>query len=130
MPLKIILKPGEKIIVNQAVIENGGEKAQLVIQNQAAILRERDIMTEDKATSPARRIYFAIQMIYLFPEKGRHYQEIFNELLRDFVAAVPSAIPIADDIRGRLRQGDEYAALKVCRRLISYEEEVFRNAQD
>lgn len=129
MPLKIVLKPGEKIIVNQAVIENGGEKSQLIVQNRAVVLRERDIMTEAKATSPARRIYFLVQMLYLFPEKARVYQEKFNDLLRDFVRAVPSATPIAADIGDCLLQGNKYAALKKCRRLMEYEQEVLDHAQ-
>lgn len=129
MPLKIVLKPGEKIIVNQAVIENGGEKAQLILQNRAVVLRERDIMTEAKATSPARRIYFTVQMIYLFPEKERVHQENFNELLRDFVHAVPSAAPIAAEIAECLVEGNQYAALKRCRRLMEYEQEVLKHAQ-
>ena len=75
MPLKLILKPGEKIVINQAVIENGGEKAQLVLQNKARVMRERDIMTEENADSPAKRIYFLVQMLYLFPDKNRVYQQ-------------------------------------------------------
>jgi flagellar protein FlbT len=129
MPLKIVLKPGEKIVINQAVVENGGEKAQLVLQNKATLLRERDIMTEAKANTPARRIYFMVQMLYLFPEKAPLYQEKFNVLLRDFVNAVPSATPIGADIGDCLLQGNPYAALKKCRELIEYEEEVLDHVQ-
>ena len=50
MPLKLILKPGERVIINQAVVLNGGEKTELVLQNKASVLRERDIMTEEKQT--------------------------------------------------------------------------------
>jgi flagellar protein FlbT len=129
MPLKIVLKPGERIVINQAVVENAGDKTQLVLQNKATVLRERDIMTEAKADTPARRVYFAVQMLYLFPEKAGLYQEKFNVLLRDFINAVPSATPYAADIGDCLLQGDPYAALKMCRKLISYEEEVLSHVQ-
>ncbi len=129
MPLKLILKPGEKIVINQAVIENGGEKAQLILQNKARVMRERDIMTEEKADSPAKRIYFLVQMIYLFPDKNRVYQQKFNDHLRDFVQAVPSSATIALDVGKGVLEGDLYAALKRCKKLIDYEKEVFSHVQ-
>ena len=129
MPLKLILKPGEKIVINQAVIENGGEKAQLVLQNKARVMRERDIMTEENADSPAKRIYFLVQMLYLFPDKNRVYQQKFNDHLRDFVQAVPSSAAIALDVGKGVLEGDLYAALKQCKKLIDYEKEVLSHVQ-
>ncbi len=129
MALKLVLKPGEKIVINQAVIVNGGDKAELVLENKARVLREKDIMTEADADSPARRIYFLVQLLYLFPERSRLYQNKFNDYLRDFIQAVPSATPIAMDIGENLIKSNYYAALKACRKLISYEEEVLKNAE-
>ena len=71
MPLTINLKPRERLIVNGVVIENSGQLAKILIHNNAALLREKDIITEQQATTPARRIYFAIQCEYLFPGQGR-----------------------------------------------------------
>ncbi len=128
MPLKLVLKPGEKIIINQAVIQNGGEKAQLILQNKANVLRERDIFTEQQADTPARRIYFAIQMMYMFPDKERYYQEKFNELVKDFIEAVPSSMPIILEIGRKVIAGEFYGAMKSCRKLMRYEEEVLKHA--
>jgi flagellar protein FlbT len=128
MPLKIVLKPGEKVVVNQAVMLNGGDKAELVLENKARVLRERDIMTEDGADTPAKRVYFIVQMLYLFPDKARKYQEKFNTLVREFVNAAPSSTPLVFDIGKRMVVGDAYGALKLCRKLISYEEEVLKHA--
>ena len=67
MPLKLILKPGERVIINQAVVLNGGEKTELVLQNKASVLRERDIMTEEKADSPAKKNLFrCTNDVYVF----------------------------------------------------------------
>ena len=44
MPLKLSLKPGEKFVINGAVVANGDKRSTLVVQNQAAILREKDIL--------------------------------------------------------------------------------------
>ncbi len=126
MPLKIVLKPGEKIVINQAVVLNGGEKSELILQNKANVLRERDIFTEEQANSPAKRIYFAIQMMYMFPEKERQYQEKFNDLVKDFLEAVPSSMPIVFELGKKVIAGDFYSAMRKCRKLLRYEEEVLK----
>ncbi|MEL0020484.1 MAG: flagellar biosynthesis repressor FlbT [Rickettsiales bacterium] len=127
MPLKLILKPGEKVIINQAVVLNGGEKTQLVLQNKASVLRERDIMTEEKADSPAKSIYFTVQMMYMFSDKELHYQGKFNELVSSFIKAVPSSRPILLDIGRKVIEGNLYSAMKDCKKLMRYEEEVLKH---
>lgn len=128
MPLKIVLKPGEKTVINQAVIQNGGEKAELLLQNKASVLRQRDIMTEKEANSPAKRIYFVVQLLYMFPDKEQQYQQKFNRLIKEFVNAVPSSTPLVLDIGKQILAGDAYGALKLCRKLIGYEDEVLKHA--
>ena len=128
MPLKIVLKPGEKVVINQAVLQNGREKTEIIVQNKASILRERDIMTEKQADSPAKRIYFVVQMIYMFPDKERGYQDRFHKFSREFVNAVPSSLTLVMDIGKQIVVGDVYGALKLCRKLIKYEEEVLKHA--
>ena len=106
---------------------NGGEKSELVLQNKASVLRERDIMTEEGADSPAKRIYFAIQMMYMFPDRERHHQGKFNELVRSFIEAVPSSTPILLDIGRKVIEGNLYGAMKTCKKLMRYEEEVLKH---
>ena len=65
MPLKFSLKPGEKFVLNAAVLANGDKRTSLVIQNKACLLREKDIMQPEGANTSARRIYLAIMMMYL-----------------------------------------------------------------
>ena len=71
MPLKLSLKPGEKFVLNGAVLTNGDKRTSLVIQNKACVLREKDIMQVEDADTPARRIYFPIMMMYLDPDDRR-----------------------------------------------------------
>ena len=127
MPLKLILKPGEKVVINQAVVLNGGDKTELILQNKASVLRERDIMTEENADSPAKRIYFVVQMMYMFTDKERQYQANFNELVTSFIEAVPSSTPILLDIGRKVIEGNLYGAMKACKKLMRYEEEVLKH---
>lgn len=129
MPLKIVLKPHEKVVINQAVIANGPERTELLVENKANVLRQRDILTEEGADSPARRIYFAVQMLYMFPESARHYQAMFNQLVRDFVSAVPSSTDIALELAQKVTGGDLYGALRACRKLVKYEEKVLQHVR-
>ena len=73
MALKLTLKPGEKVIINGAVLANAGSKTALSIENSAVILREKDILTEHNANSPAKRIYYCLQLAYLDDEHEREY---------------------------------------------------------
>ena len=124
MPLKLALAHGEKFIVNGAVLRNDGDHADLVFENQAQILRQKDILTADTAITPASRVYFAMQCAYLFPEKAQHYLETFQELLKEYTEAAPSAQEIASEILQKLDAGQIYQCLKSCTRLIDHEREV------
>ena len=123
MPLKMTLKPGERIIVNGAVLENGGHEAHLVFLNDAAFMREKDILTEVDALTPASRIYFSLQCIYIFPELRSHYMGVFSELLAEYLTAAPSALDLIERIQKLVEQGEYYQALKAVRTLIAHEKE-------
>ncbi len=115
MPLTINLKPRERLIVNGVVIENSGQAAKILIHNTAALLREKDILTEEQANTPARRIYFAIQCQYLFPGKEHLFLPIIYDFLREFAAAAPSTASLVRDIRRFVDGGDFYRALRSAR---------------
>jgi len=124
MALKLTLKPEEKVIVNGAVIANGGAKTTLSIENSAIILRQKDILTEEQASTPAKRIYFCLQLAYLDSEHERDYLEKANLLVRDFIEAAPTEEvreilePVGIDVSAR----NYFKALKQLKKLIAYEE--------
>ena len=105
MPLTINLKPHERLIVNGVVIENSGPAAKILVHNNAALLREKDIVTEEQANTSARRIYFAIQCQYLFPAKGDVFLPIIEKFLAEFEEAAPSTAALIGEIRGLVRDG-------------------------
>ena len=45
MGLKVELKPGERFIVGDCLVTNGNQRTRLLIEGDAPILREKDIMT-------------------------------------------------------------------------------------
>jgi flagellar protein FlbT len=125
MPLKLSLRPGEKFVVNGAVVQNGDRRAALVLQNKASVLREKDIMQPEESNTPAKRVYFPIMLMYL-DEQGREkaYAE-FATRLTEFMGAVRDASILAEcvGVSKEVMAGEYYRALMRCRKLISYEAE-------
>ncbi|MEE2567022.1 flagellar biosynthesis repressor FlbT [Hyphobacterium marinum] len=125
MPLKLSLKPGEKFVLNGAVLQNGDRRATLVLQNKASVLREKDIMHENEVTTPARRIYFPIMMMYLSEKQDTKIYDEFVVRMTEFMNAVGSAdamqecVAVSRDVMA----GEYYKALIRCRKLIDYEDE-------
>ena len=127
MALKVELKPGEKLLVGNCIITNSDQRTRLFIDGSAPILREKDIMTSETANTPARRIYLAVQLMYIDDDTDKA-QSAYNDLSRDFVAAVPSSLPIVDQINNEILTGSLYKALKAAQRLIEYEQDLLSHA--
>jgi flagellar biosynthesis repressor protein FlbT len=121
MALKVELKPGERIIVGTAVLRNGDQRAKFFIEGQAPILREKDILTADSANSPAKRVYFAVQLMYLDGDTSKQHEAYFG-LINEFLGAAPSALPLIAEINNRILSGEYYKALRAARDLILYEQ--------
>jgi flagellar protein FlbT len=128
MALKVELKPGEKIIIGDCVVTNHDQRTRLVIDGQAPILREKDILTPQRADTPAKRIYLAIQLMYTSKEP-RAYHEHYFSLLRDITNAAPSVWPFVEAINNHILTGEMYKALKDAKKLIGYEQELLDNAK-
>jgi flagellar biosynthesis repressor protein FlbT len=128
MPLKITLKSGEKIVVGGAVLTNGSnQKCDLIVNNNAPVLREKDILTEKEATSPCSRIYFTIQLMYIDHENRNIHVDSYWQLVRELISAAPSLTERIDQISEHIVNGRHYQALKVGGELMEYEQEVLRN---
>jgi flagellar protein FlbT len=129
MPLKLNVSRGEKFIVNGAVIKNDGDGASLVFENQAQILRQKDILTQESATTPASRVYLALQCAYLFPDHADAHLDDFRSFKDDYLQAAPSGQPIMEEVQGLIEGDQLYNALKVCAGLLKHELEVLGHAQ-
>ncbi len=129
MALNITLKPHEKLFIGGAVIENGASKAEFSLLNDAPILREKEILREQDARTPATRIYLAIQMMYMDVENSEEYQQLLNQLMQDVAQAAPSTIPFLEEINTQVGKQNLYKALKETKRLINYEKELLKHVQ-
>lgn len=129
MPLKLSLKPGEKFVLNGAVVQNGDRRAVLVLQNKASVLREKDIMQQEDVQTPARRIYFPVMMMYLDEGNAEKSYGEFVTRLTEFMGVISNPNILADcvDISKHCMEREYYKALMGCRKLIEYEDERLGN---
>lgn len=125
MALIIDLKPNEKILIGSAIISNDKQRTRLHIAGDTPILREKDIMTEEDATSPCKKIYFLIQCMYL-ARNPREYHSKYFELLRMIQSAVPSTAVFFTRINVFIVQGQYYKALREARDLVQHEDELLK----
>lgn len=125
MPLKLSLKPGEKFVLNGAVVQNGDRRGVLVLQNKASVLREKDIMQQEDANTPARRIYFPVMMMYLDEAGAARYYDEFVVRLTEFMGVIrnPEVLAECVQISKFCMEREWYKALMLCRKLIEYEDE-------
>jgi len=129
MALKITLKPNERMIIDGAVIANGSTVTNFVIENKVPVLRQSDILGEKDADSPCRRIYFAIQLMYVDRKnQATHYANFWN-LTQDLAKAAPSMLGFIDQISEHILSNRHYQALKLTKKMIDYEQEVLIRAQ-
>jgi flagellar protein FlbT len=128
MGLKVELKPGERLIIGECVVTNGDQRTRLLVEGQAPILREKDIMTPALADTPAKRIYLVVQLMYTATDPRLHHESYFA-LMRDLVQAAPSAWPYVEDISNHIMANEMYKALKSAKKLIDYEKGLLDHAK-
>lgn len=127
MSLKVELKPGEKLLIGNCVVTNADQRTRLFIDGKVPILREKDILTAETADTPAKRIYLAVQLMYIREDVASLRHDYFA-LINDIVRAAPSTIPIVDEINNEILTGSLYKALKAAKKLIQYEQDLLSNA--
>ncbi len=120
MPLKLSLKPKEAVVVNGAVLRNGERRGTILLQNQARVLRQKDVLAPEATHSPTEHLYFAVMQMYLTGEtEGPLYDQA--------VTAIAAALGETDneeqkqhliDVSSACAAGETYRALTRCRKLM------------
>lgn len=123
MPLRVELKPFERIVIGESVIINSGHRATFLIDGEAPILRDKDTVTAETANTPAKRLYYCVQVMYLKNDVARYrasYLASVDELRR----SLRGSGELIDAVDRYVREGSLYKALKEIRKLIRREEEL------
>lgn len=129
MPLKLTLKPHERIVIGKAFVTNADSTTKIFIENKVPILRQKDIITETEANTPCKKIYFIVQMMYLDAENLTHYHKTYWNLVKPVLKAAPSTLELIEQVSELIITENYYKALKKTRQLIKHEEELINHAK-
>jgi flagellar protein FlbT len=124
--LVLELRAGDVMIVNGAAIRFRN-KTRIELAARARFLFGKQIMPPQEATTPAKRIYFALQTAYIGTEEERRQGLAeARALIADFKAATtsPTARAILDEALAAAERDECYLALRLARRIIRHEEAV------
>ncbi|MDC0196558.1 flagellar biosynthesis repressor FlbT [Gammaproteobacteria bacterium] len=132
MPLKLTLKPNEKVLIGTAVLTNAGSKAEIIIQNNVPVLREKDIITEEKADTIAKKIYFIVLNMYVDAKNESEYHTIYFRLINELMDIAPNTeiLALIMQISQNILEGEHYIALKTCKKLLNFELELMANVTE
>ena len=127
MPLRVELKPFERIVIGETVIINSGTRTSFLIDGEAPILREKDTVTAETANTPVKRLYYCIQMMYLKNDIPR-YRAAYLGSIKELREALPGSPDLVDAVNNHVSSGAHYKALKEIRKLMKVEEGLLTGA--
>ena len=125
MPLRLTLKPGERIIINGCIIRNAARRQTLTIENHADVVRGHDLLKEQEVTSPVTRVYFLIQTVLVAAELRDDFNPRIQKSLAELVTVFGS--DYTDNILNAanfVSMGDYYKAMRALRGLIKHERDL------
>jgi flagellar protein FlbT len=100
------LRPHEEFLINGVVVQNGDRKTRLRVKTDgAAILRLKDAMKPEEATTPERRAYYVAQLAVA----GEITSAEANVILRGALEALKSNFAGRPEIEAIQRAGEELA---------------------
>jgi flagellar protein FlbT len=123
VPLRVELKPFERIVIGETVLVNSGTRTSFLLDGDAPILRERDTITAETANTPAKRLYHCLQTMYLKNDIPR-YRTAYQGFLRELRETNPGARITIDAADAHVTAGALYKALKEIRKLMKREDEL------
>lgn len=123
--LVLKLAPKERVLINGAVIENGDRRSRVsIVSPNANILRLKDAIHPDEASTPVRRVCYSAQLVLT----GDAAPEDMKRPLLRSIEELSQVLTDADS-RAHLRRatealisGNHYQCLKALRALLPREE--------
>lgn len=127
--LVLKLSPKERLLINRAVVQNGDRRARLTILTaDASILRLKDAIHPDDATTPVRRACFSVQLLL---SGDCDHLRTRHQVLRQIEEL--SQVLQDHDSRHQLARatefllsGEHYQCLKALRALLSREDRLLQ----
>lgn len=125
--MNIFLRAREKIYINGAVIRVD-RKATLELLNEATFLLENHVLQTQDATTPMRRIYFAIQVMLMDPSAADQATTLARGLIQDAkdIYSSPELLSGLRNVSTLIDRSRNFEALKTLRALFPVEDQELR----
>lgn len=108
------LRPKEQLLINGVVVENGDRRAMLRVRTEGAnILRLRDAMRPEDATTPEKRAYYAAQLAISGELTPAQAHVLIDQALADFRTGAHAAF--RREIMALAEAGEFYKAMCLIR---------------
>ena len=120
MPLRVELKPFERIVIGESVIINSASRTCFLVDGEAPILRWKDTITAETADTTAKRLYLCVQTMYL-KNDPEPYRAAYLGLLEALAQEMPGDRDLIAAIAQQVSNGLLYKALKDIRKLTKRE---------
>lgn len=131
--LVLKLGPGERVLINGAVVENGDRRARLtLVTPNANVLRLRDALHPAEVDTPVKRVCYVAQLAVAGEaEPGEARRQVLNGV--DQLRAVfqdDDSVEALDLAAAHAMNGRFYPALRALRGLLALEARLFAHAAD
>ena len=120
--MNIFLRARERIYINGAVIRVD-RKTTIELLNEATFLLENHVMQAHEATTPLRRIYFAVQVMLMDPATAEQTAKLARTLIDDARAVfmTPEIQSGLQNVVSLINRSRDFEALKTLRSLFPLE---------
>ena len=106
------LRPHEQLMINGVMVENGDRKAKIRVCTEGAhILRMRDALRPEDATTPLKRAYYAAQMAVV----GEITPPQAEILIEQALAEYSGGEVFCDEVNAFSAAGEFYKAMRLIR---------------
>lgn len=117
MPLRLYIKPHERFLIGDALVENGHRSITLTMLTQTPVLRQKDILTPDQANTLPKQLQYITQCILLSAGTNSRERDAFEGAATAVIAAHPNSAECIAAARLHLQADRFYQALQCVRTL-------------
>lgn len=118
MPLKVVLRPNERVLINGAIVGAADRWTTLILHSQTRFLRERELLAEEQVDGAEKNLYFAIQCLLAASDGTAIDRAGVVEAAALLRQRQPDLAAQVDEIEQLVETEQLYPALKRCRRLL------------
>lgn len=100
--LVLKLRPGEEILINGVLVENGDRNARIRVKTEGAnILRMREAMRPEDATTPIRQAYYIAQLAVAGQMPGAKAADLLQHAVSSLVSDPSERQILCEQIKSR-----------------------------